>query len=139
MLFHIDNNGYFTPMRIYLRHGYEYVITKQFAISVLFPHLSAKKQQKILKRAKTMGVWNKPNDIFEPVTVPYTTCKKGCEHKFDDDYYGKNECYDNKVEYTREFLKIKLNDIPEDQKIKDTNGSYSVSIKVITSSLGHYI
>jgi len=100
----ITKTGYFTPKRIYYNGSYEYVVTKQFIVNILFPKFSPKRQQKILKRAKKLNIWTKNNNAFESIiTQQYVTCKRGCKHLILNYWY---ECYDNQVEYTREYLKL---------------------------------
>lgn len=133
----ITETGYFTPKRIYYNGSYEYVVTKQFIVNILFPKFSSKRQQKILQKAKKLNVWSKNNNVFTPITQRHITCRRGCKHlllnylSIDGNYWY--QCYDNQVEYTREYLKLKLNNIPDDDKIKNTNDNYSVNLKIIVS------
>ena len=92
-------------------------ITKQFLIETLFSDLSTERQQKILNKAKKINIWDVDNDIFEPITLTYSTCKKGCTHYCSENLYDFGDCYCNRVEFKREFLKLKLQNIPD--KIKD--------------------
>jgi len=132
--------GYFRPKlyKLNLDGTNEYCISKQYLINILFPNISVKKQQKILYRAKKLNIWNVYNDIFEPITITYTTCRKGCEHNFIDGYLGKNDCYDNMVEYKREYLRLKLENISDNDKIKDMN-YYWINIKVLRSLIDYFV
>lgn len=71
--FNLTKDGYFKPI-IKKNCGDNYYITKQFLINILFPHFSEKKQQKILQKAKKLNIWNIENDIFEPITITFSTC-----------------------------------------------------------------
>ena len=105
-------------------------ITKQFLIETLFPNLSTKKQQKILEKAKKLNIWNIDNDIFKPITLTYFTCKKECKHYCSEYSYDFGDCHYNQVEFKREFLKLKLQNIPD--KIKDPKYNfYWINIKAL--------
>jgi len=113
-------------------------ITKQFLIETLFPYFSTKKQQKILKKAKKLNIWDINNDIFEPITLTYSTCKKECKHYCSEHPYDFGDCYYNKVEFKREFLKLNLQNIPD--KIKDLKYDfYWINIKSLKSLIDLFI
>ena len=133
----LTKRGYFRP-KLYKVNSHktiEYCISKHFLINILFPNISKKKQQKILKKAKGLDIWNVPNDIFEPIRITFTTCRKGCEHKFDGYNY---DCYDFKIEYTREYLRLKLENISGKDKILDTN-YYWINLKVLKSLADYFV
>lgn len=121
-------NQYFIPKILWQNH----YITKQFLISVLFPDASAKKQQKILKKTKELRIWNTDNDIFELVVLKCSTCRNNYHHDHSNFFYDMGDCYDNKVEYTRELLKIKLQNISDDQKTENAYFHYHINLSVLT-------
>jgi hypothetical protein len=120
-------NGYFKPVR----HGNNFCITKQFIIETMFPNLSKKRQQKILKKAKKMNIWKIENNIFEPFTIICHTCRKGCQHRYSNYAYDVGECYDNQVYYKRELLKLKMQNILDEQKDKGGNWINTSVIRLV--------
>ena len=103
--------GYVKPiMSLLNKHNNDdnYYITKQSIINILFENVA--KKQKILRKANKIKVWEKGGNVFKKVSMIHTTCKNGCNHNID-------ECYDNKVYYERELLKLNINNISN--KVKD--------------------
>ena len=49
-------------------------------MDILFPDLSARRKQKLLKKAKQLDIWNIQNNIFKPIILNYFICRKGCKH-----------------------------------------------------------
>lgn len=137
----IEKN-YFRPIMKILKyhnntHDCHY-ITKQFLIETLFHDLSKKRQQKILKKAKKLNVWNIDNDIFEPIITTYCTCRKECQHQLSEYTNDFSDCYYNNVEFKREFIKLKLQNIHD--KIKDEKYNfYWINQKVLTSLIDIFI
>lgn len=113
------DQGFIKPA---LYYSDKYYVTKQFVINVLFFNVSIQIQQKILKRVKKINLWN--NDIFEPFKGEFYTCDKNCTHE-----YG----YCNSINYTQEVLRIKIENIPNDMKIKDIdNDCYWINLNAFT-------
>lgn len=154
-----NHNGYFIPIiKTSYHNGIEinHYITKEFFISILFGDLSSKKQQKILRKAKQLNIWSVHNDIFEPITLTISRCKKECKHCCSNDCYDFGDCYHNNIEYKRELLKLNLHNIPDSMKIKNTennnndktvlqsdaifNGNfYWINIKVLKSLIDLFV
>ena len=133
----LSKEGYFKPNMRTLHN--DHYITKQFLISILFSNVSVKKQQKILKKAKTLNIWSVNNNIFEPFTLTISTCKKGCQHLCSEHLYDFGDCYNNVV-FQREFLKLKVENIPDNMKIKDIKDDfYWINIKVLKSLIYLFI
>jgi hypothetical protein len=125
---------YFKP------NNYNNYITKQFLIDILFDNLSISKRQKILQKAKKLNIWSINNDIFEPITLTFSTCKKECLHYYSNHRYDFGDCYYNKVEFKREFLKLNLQNIPDIMKIKDIKDDfYWINKKVLKSLIDLFI
>lgn len=128
---------YFRPIMktLYYANNNEdrHFITKRFLVDTLFCDLSEKKRQRILERAKKRNLWNIHNDIFEPITQVDETCREGCDHYCnEEDPYDYGSCYENKVEFTREYLKLKLQNIPNEMKTKDLKyGFYWINVSVL--------
>ena len=98
-------------------------ITKLSLIKVIFPNTTT--QQKILKRFKKLNIWNTQNDLFELKEYNFKTCDKRCPHE-----YG----YCDSIRYTQEVLKLTLENIPDEMKVKDFN-CYWINSDVFTQSL----
>ena len=138
----LTKNGYFKPIiKNYCGDNYNiHYITKQFLINILFSHFSEKKQQKILQKAKKLNIWNIENDIFEPITITFSTCNKECQHYCSDNIYDFGDCYHNQAYFTRTFLKLKLENIPDKLKIKDlTHNFYWITVKVLKSLMDYFV
>jgi len=136
--YNLTKDGYFKP--IIKKNCDKHYITKQFLINILFPHFSEKKQQKILQKAKKLNIWNIENDIFEPITITFSTCNKECKHYCSDHFYDFGDCYYNQVEFTRTFLKLKLENISDDLKRKDlTHNFYWINVKVLKCLMDYFI
>lgn len=75
------------------------------------------------------------NDIFEPITLTFSTCKKSCQHICGVQPYDLGDCYYNNIKFNRELLKLKLQNIPDKMKIKDTKYDYYWINKKILISL----
>lgn len=135
--------GYFKPNKRTLYYNdldNNHYITKQFLISILFSNVSVKKQQKILQKAKKLNIWSVNNNIFESFTLTISTCKKGCQHLCSDYLYDFGDCYDNKVVFQRELLKLKVENIPDNMKIKDIKDDfYWINIKVLKSLIDLFV
>ena len=85
-----------------------------------------------MKKAKKINIWNIDNDIFEPITLTYSTCKKECSHYCSEYPYDFGDCYNNQVKFKREFLKLKLQNISD--KIKDVKYDfYWININLLKS------
>ena len=65
-------------------------------------------------------MWNKQNNLFELLKkYNFYTCKKDCSHKYGD-------C--NSIMYEKDILVLKINNIPNEMKIKDIdNNSYWIN------------
>ena len=140
--YNLTKECYFKPIKIPTYYKNTFYITKQFLIEILFNSTSTKKQQKILKKAKQLNIWNICNDIFEPITYTSSTCKKGCQHKciVSSYRYDFGECYDNKVLFEKQVLKLKLENIPDKMKIKyGKDDFYWINIKVLKSLIDFFI
>ena len=135
--------GYFKPNKRTLYYNdldNNHYMTKQFLISILFSNVSAKKQQKILQKAKKLNIWSVNNNIFEPFTLTISTCKKRCQHLCSDHLYDFGDCYDNNVVFQRELLKLKVENIPDNMKIKDIKDDfYWINIKVLKSLIDLFV
>lgn len=56
------------------------------------------------------------------------------------DPYEYGSCYENQVEFTREYLKLKLQNIPDEMKTKDLKyGFYWINVSVLLTLVDLFI
>ena len=62
------------------------------------------------------------------------------DHLCSDHLYDFGDCYDNNVVFQRELLKLKLENIPDNMKIKDIKDDfYWINIKVLKSLIDLFV
>ena len=89
--------------------------TKQYIISMLFPNISLKEQQKILRKCKKINIWN--NNIFTSFNKTFYKCKNECSH---NDY----DCYYSRLYYDQEVICFNIENIPDNMKMRDSEKDY---------------